>query len=301
MKRAFYDFTVSPYSFDFAVFLLAARAAECDEVVIVPGQRLVVGPDGAIQEFQKCTPGAQEYRLNNLLLGLCPKAIVCQTRGEAKAMWHEGCFPEGYTVDKPVQAHTISAVLKSLKIMPFTPSEEKTAEVIADGWTDEKLVAITIRYSNIKSGRNSSLDDWVKAADWMRTKGMYPVFIPDTDQPWMKFIGADGYEHKSCPKAAVFVLLALVSWCYGGGFSLFSTMRGFFCEFSSTSSYGDVPLTRARWCAESVAPGRGVCPSCYLGLGVFVTEYALSDTPLITPLFFLHPVLYFPLSPACVV
>ena len=202
-KRAFYDLRVAPYSFDFAVFLMAAQAAECDEIVIVPGKRMVMGPDGQITEFQKCTPGEQEYRLNNLILGLCPKAIVCDNIGFAQSLWHEGCFPDGYTVDKPVAAHTISAVLKSLKIQPFMPKAEKTAEVEADGWTNEKLVAITIRYSNIKSGRNSSVDEWVKAADWMRTVGLDPVFIPDTDQPDMKFIGADGYEHKSCPKAAL--------------------------------------------------------------------------------------------------
>lgn len=202
-KRGFYDLRVAPFSYDFAVFLLAAQAAECDEIVIVQGPRLVKGPDGQITEFQKCTPGEQEYRLNNLLLELCPKAIVTDNLGFAQSLWHEGCFPNGYTVEQPVAAHTISAVLKSLKIMPFTPQDAKLTELAADGWTHEKMVAITIRFSNIKSGRNSNVEEWVKAADWMRTVGLEPVFIPDTDQPQMKFIGADGYEHKSCPKAAL--------------------------------------------------------------------------------------------------
>lgn len=197
VKRAFYDFSVSPHSFDFAVFLMAARANDCDEVVLVPGTRWVKGKDGKPEIFQKCTPGEVEYRLNNLIKGLCPTAIECQTREEAKQLWHPDCFPPGYTVDKPVQAHTVGAILKQLKILPFMPSEEYTAKVTNDGWNDPKMVAITIRQSHIKSGRNSTIEEWIKAADWMFSIGLAPVFIPDTENPDTDFGG-----HRVCKEAS---------------------------------------------------------------------------------------------------
>lgn len=207
VKRAFYDFSVSPFSFDFSVFLMAARANECEEVVLVPGKRMIQGPDGKLVEFQKCTPGEQEYRLNAIIKGLCPNAIECQTREEAKLLWHEGCFPDGYTVEKPVQAHTISAVLKQLKITPYMPLKEVTEEVIKDGWTDPKMVVITIRQSSIKPGRNSNIEEWIKAADWMKSVGLTPVFVPDTEFPDFVF-----GEHKSCKAAALDVQYRLAMY-----------------------------------------------------------------------------------------
>ncbi len=198
MKSAFYDFAVSPYSFDFAQFLLCAKANGCDEIVIVPGERMVPDGNGGMVEFQKCTPGEQEYRMNNLLLGLCPDAILCQTRGEAKTLWHDECFPEGYTVDTPVQSHTMGAVMKAGKIFPFVASAEKIAEAEKDGWKKENMAVITIRQSRIKPGRNSNIAEWIRAADWLRLQGFTPVFVPDTDQPKMAF-----GNHLSCEKAAL--------------------------------------------------------------------------------------------------
>ncbi len=176
-KIAFYDFQVSPFSFDFLQFILCARAAEAEKIVIVPGDRA----------YQKCTPGEQEYRLNNLILGLAPDAHLCADREEAKAWWHEGCFPDGYTVEKPVASHTLGHVMKAMKIFPLHPTEEKKKEVEKDGWFGSQLVTVTIRNSRIKSARNSTIEEWVKSADWMREQGFNVVFIPDTDHPDEKF------------------------------------------------------------------------------------------------------------------
>lgn len=196
-RRAFYDLACSPYSFDFAQFLLCARAKECDEVVIVPGKRMVPDGAGGLVEFQKCTEGEQEYRLNNLLLGLAPNAVVCQTREEAAVMWHEGCFPEGYTVEKPVQSHTLGAVMGAGKIYPFLPTQESVDRVTADGLKLEKMVVITMRNSRIKPLRNSAKDEWIKAADWLKERGYVVVFVPDTDDP------KEAYgEHRTAPMAA---------------------------------------------------------------------------------------------------
>ena len=195
-KVGFYDFAVSPHSFDFLQYLMGANANDCTEIVIVPGKRMIL-KDGVPVEFQKCTPGEQEYRLNNLILGLCPKAIVCQSREEAATLWHEGCYPEGYTVEKPVAAHRMGVILKQLKILPMMPLPEYTAQVEKD-WPHEKTVVLTMRHSRIKTGRNSTIPEWIKAADWMRSIGLEPVFVPDTDFPDMEF-----GDHKTSPKAAL--------------------------------------------------------------------------------------------------
>lgn len=197
-KRAFYDLSVSPYSYDFAQFMIAARAKGCEEFVIVPGKRMVPDGKGGMVEFQKCTEAEQEYRLNNLLLGLCPNAIVCQDRGEAETLWHEDCFPDGYRVDAPKQAHTLGAVMGAGKIFPFMPTEEMKALVKADGWNYDNMAVITIRESRIKPLRNSNVENWMAAADWLREQGFTPVFVPDTDNPKRPFNG-----HWSCERAAM--------------------------------------------------------------------------------------------------
>jgi uncharacterized Rossmann fold enzyme len=206
-KVAFYDFSVSPFSFDFAQFVLAAKAAECDKFVIVPGIRYVRNEAGELVEFQKCTPGEQEYRLNNLILGLMPDAHVCKDREEARAWWHEGCFPEGYTVDKPVAAHTVGDVVKGMRIFPFFPTDEKKKQVETDGYFGVNFVTITIRDSRIKNERNSNVSEWIKTADWLRDEGFRVVFIPDTDKPDESF-----GNHDSEPKAALDVQYRLAMY-----------------------------------------------------------------------------------------
>ena len=197
-KVAFYDFSVSPYSFDFAQFVLCARAAGCDKVVIVPGTRMVRDREGKLVEFQKCTPGEQEYRLNNLILGLLPDAHLCADREEARAWGHEGCFPPGYRGEAPVAWHTLGHVMAAMQIHPFMPTAEKKKAVEADGYFGSQLVTITIRHSRIKSARNSVVEEWVKAADWMKAQGFNVVFIPDTDH-----IDEVFGEHKSAQKAGL--------------------------------------------------------------------------------------------------
>lgn len=198
MKRAFYDFAVSPFSFDFAQFLLAARATDCEQVVLVPGDR----------KFQKCSPVEQEFRLKNLILGLCPDAVLCQSREEAKLLWSEDCYPEGYTVETPKSGHMLGDVMRASKIFPFMATEEKAAELEADGVMDEKTVVITIRDTHIKATRNSNIEEWVKIADWLVQRGYSVLFVPDTERPDAVF-----GEHRASKKAALDVQYRIAVYC----------------------------------------------------------------------------------------
>lgn len=204
-KLAFYDFQVSPYSYDFVSFLMAAKSAGCDQVVFVPGRRMTLGPDGKEMEFQKCSPAEQEFRMQNLLLPLCANPIVCKTRNEARKLWHEECFPHGYTVEKPTIAHLLGHVMRSQKLFPLKASAPELER--ARRFIDDKTVLITIRESTIKTSRNSQIDEWMKAAQWMSERGLKPIFIPDTDN-----LHRDFAPFMSLPEAAVNVQHRLA--CY---------------------------------------------------------------------------------------
>jgi len=171
MKPAFYDFSVSPYSYDFVPFLIGARAHGCDSVVFVPGER----------DYQKCTPEQQVQRKENILKPLAQNFIVCQSREEAKKYWNEDCYPFKYTVDKPLPGHMHGYVtynIRNLYPLPPTPEALAKVEKVLKG---RKPVTITVRESPIKPGRNSQVGEWLKAAGWLREQGFWPLFIPDTD------------------------------------------------------------------------------------------------------------------------
>jgi len=183
--KAFYDFSVSPYSYDFVTFLMCAKSFGADEIVFVPGKRMVE-VDGEMREFQKCSPEEQEYRMKNLLLPLVDKYHICKTREEARDLWSADCFPFGYTVDKPVEAHQFGHLFRLKKMYPIKADKRLVAEARRIGIDDETVV-ITMRENGINPGRNSNTVAWIEAAKWMQSKGLNPVFIPDTENPNRKY------------------------------------------------------------------------------------------------------------------
>ncbi len=186
-RSALYDFSVSPFSYDFLAFICMARVMGCNHTVFVPG----------VREYQKCSPEEQKFRLENLLVPLAKmsgEVTVCKTREEAKE--YSPTFPVGYTVQKPVQAHMFGQLIRSGRARWLKPSEEalKTAEKILGG---RSPVTITIRESKIKPLRNSRIGEWVKVAEWLKSEGLDPLFIPDTDN----LQGHEGFD--SCVEAAL--------------------------------------------------------------------------------------------------
>lgn len=172
--RAFYDFSVSPYSYDFLCFLIAAKAQGCDEIVFVPGPRVVNGV-----EFQKCNDDEREYRLQHLLAPLCEKAVICNTREEAAGLVEADSFPPGYTVENPLARHTPRAVLN---LQRFDPPECNDLTDEARKEMGAGPVVIVIR-ETMKTERNSNIPEWIKAARWMRREGLNVWFVPDTAYP----------------------------------------------------------------------------------------------------------------------
>lgn len=191
VKRAFYDFQVSPFSYDFLAFVGQARVHGFMETVFVPGQR----------GYQKCTPQQQAYRLEHLLIPLAKMsggtATVAESRQHAAELAN-GCevFPFGYTVESPVYAHLFGQLIRHGKARFLTASQNAQDRVGAI-FGQRTPVTITVRESSIKPLRNSRIREWLKAAAAMQQMGLDVVFIPDTDALDHDF----GFE--SCPQAAL--------------------------------------------------------------------------------------------------
>jgi len=182
--RAFYDFGVSPYSYDFLAFICQARSFGCTETVFVPG----------VRDYQKCTPEQQKSRLHNLLIPLARMSgtvVVCETRDEAKKL-EPATFPRDYTVARPTYGHMFGQLIKSGRARWLSPSAEALKRAPAG------KVTITIRESEIKPLRNSQIGEWIEAANWMRGEGYEPLFVPDTDNREREFA-----DFPSCPEAAM--------------------------------------------------------------------------------------------------
>lgn len=181
LKRGFYDLETSPVSFDFATFLMNANANDCDEVVVVPGSEPV-----------------DQQRLDNIIKGLWPDVKVMPSRERAIDYLTEQRFPDGYNVRNPRPAHGIGKMLFNRKVVPLRPNDEKWQELEDDGLTAENLVVITIRECKSQSRRNSNIAEWLKVADWLKSRQLEPIFVPDTENPDRTF-----GSHKVSKKAAL--------------------------------------------------------------------------------------------------
>ena len=160
---AFYDFSVSPFSYDFLTFLCIARAFGCDHTVFVPGER----------GYQKCSPEEQQYRLDHLLVPIAKLSgdvTVCKSREEAREF--RPAFPFSYTLEKPVQAHMFGILIRGGRARWLQAPDLEVPE---------GRVTITIRESRIKPLRNSNIGEWIKAAEQLEEMGYSVLFVPDTD------------------------------------------------------------------------------------------------------------------------
>jgi len=189
-KRAFYDFSVSPFSYDFLAFIGMARAAGCTETVFVPGER----------DYQKCSPEQQRFRLKTLMVPLAEMSgtcIVAKTREEAITLVLPDCFPIGYTVEKPIMAHMFGQIIRSGKGL-WLKASPKAQQRVAAYLGQRRPITMTIRDSDIKPLRNSNLPEWLEAARQLQKDGHDVLFVPDTDHPDRFFEGFDSY-----PEAAI--------------------------------------------------------------------------------------------------
>ncbi len=194
MKTAIYDFSVSPYSFDFVQFVVAAKSKGCERIAFVPGER----------DYQKLSDMEQRRRFYTVLLPLAHgmSLHVCRSRDEARGI--ECAYPEDYDVDAPLEGHHFKHALAVNDPVPFQPSRD-AVEYVRGRLGDRKPVVITIRETQ-RPARNSNIAAWLEFAKYAKAAGHEVVFVPDTDHKDREF----GFD--SWPEAAedIHIRLALM-------------------------------------------------------------------------------------------
>lgn len=255
-KPAFYDFSVAPYSFDFATFLVCAKAHECDHVVFVPGER----------EYQKLTIAQQQSRFKFLMLPLLQGQrkistyTICATRDEALAIWRDcggaegNCYPNGYAVEAPIEGHLLKHLVTNPRIIPFRAND------LDMRYVDEKLagrkpIVITIRQT-MRPARNSNIAAWIEFAIYAKGKGYDVIFVPDTDHIEQDF----GFE--SWPAAATDIHIrlglaerALVNMGVNNGPMILPFMSNLPLLYVKPVTDAHVETTTQFWEMNKISPG----------------------------------------------
>lgn len=185
---AFYDFAVSPLSYDFVYFLcmtrIANRILRCDRfhVVFVPADT----ETGFRIDHKPTTVGERLWRRDNLLAPMCrlidASYTICATRGDASRYIGRDIWPASYRLNNPSAAYfyvKLRAMAERDTMPPFRV--EPWARQLVTQWIGErKYLTITHRrtYGEV---RNSNSDAWAQFSEYAQGRGWIIVNIPDTE------------------------------------------------------------------------------------------------------------------------
>ena len=216
---AFYDFEVSPVTFDFADFLALAELArrrhgvEALHIVIVPARSGEFrADDSTFEEDDK------RWRLYNILLPSCallPRfagLTVCQSRAHAEDLEKslEGpVFPEDYSTGQPRADFMLSGIVAAAVQGEQIPKFRTTAQAATytGRWLSRyagarRAISITLREATHEPSRNSDLAEWAAFAKRLDPKLYLPVFVRDTERAF-DAVPPELQEFLICPFAPV--------------------------------------------------------------------------------------------------
>lgn len=170
MKHAVYDFSVSPYSYDFVQFLMCASDEGAENVVIVPGKR----------EWSKLTVDQELSRLHNLILPLarCWGSYELVS-GREQARGLDVVWPPRYSADKPTPGHQLAYAALARDFKPLQASPE--AMVWAEQYRG--ALVVTIRQSAYNPARDSNVNAWLAFGLFALKSGERVIFVADNDAP----------------------------------------------------------------------------------------------------------------------
>ena len=163
MMRAAYDLAKSPPTHDFVNWLARAEAAriaageDALEVAIVPGVRRISPRDFAYTQERRA------WRIQHLLAPLAwlmpsVASVVVVEEGEQQLSYGNPGRPLAPIFRAP--AHALEQVR---------------------AWLPANAVTITLRESDFEPVRNTSRNDWLRVAVWLKANGYEPVIIPDAE------------------------------------------------------------------------------------------------------------------------
>ena len=196
---AFYDLQVSPISFDFSAYLIAAETYRRQHgltdmrIIVVPQAQGPGHHDNTLFDDDHA-----DWRMHNVIMPmiqLMPSIegfSICQSREQAAAIRenHAGkIYPENYSVEAPISRHhtgwTVIDAHLGNDIQYFAATSQ--ARSYARQWINaraggRKCVAITLREAPFVEARNSDLKVWGKFARMLKDAGYYPVLLRDIDK-----------------------------------------------------------------------------------------------------------------------
>jgi hypothetical protein len=181
--RAFYDFSASPSSYDFVLFLSSALIASDDvHVVFVPADT----DDGFRKDDKPISASDKIWRVHNILAPMCLLAgatyTICPTREEAKLFEGGEVWPTGYSVESPVPFYwykTLKPLFRTFPPKKWQAPEE--ARRIVREQVKAPYITVTLR-ETYGEKRNSNKKAWHEFA-WIAARDGYQVvIIPDTSQ-----------------------------------------------------------------------------------------------------------------------
>jgi hypothetical protein len=219
----FYDFSISPITFDFASYLAAAeverrlRRLGGINVIFVMG-----GHDGVREETSEYDAAvnseARRSRIRQILLPMLAFLptirgfVVCDTREQADSLISAEpghIYPADYRVFLPrqpdksvIHQHSRGGV----PIWPMFRATEHGCRLIAEFLEREakgrRPIVITLRNYDHAPERNSRNEDWLAFADSLDLTIYAPIFIHDSESV-MRFPPVDFSRHIACEAASV--------------------------------------------------------------------------------------------------
>jgi len=209
---AFYDFAISPATFDLVQFLVLAESErkrlDCDllHIVFVPGPNDGFSPVD-ISNYRKlgqddCDIDSMRWRLRNIMLPLCwliPSCqgiTVCTSLEEARILEQEIAeyvYPRGYSVQFPKEGYSLFELSKLESqgdILCYSIQATSQARRFVKEWIDRKnigkrkIITITLRWCLYQKERNSNMKAWNKFIQGLNSTIYYPVILRDT---WTAF------------------------------------------------------------------------------------------------------------------
>lgn len=178
--NAVYDLGLSPPTYDFLAFLIEAERYRVREkfdrmdVYFQPGPMHGFRHDELPPDVE--TRKAMLWRVCAGIARLMPSVRHVCTLGER--MHVQGhVFPVDYAENSP-KSHYGIGYLKGAR--PMLKASESARRHIALRFT-KPYATISLRTSTYWPERNSNLDAWRNVAVWLKTQGIAPVVVPDTE------------------------------------------------------------------------------------------------------------------------
>ena len=204
---AFYDFAISPVTFDLVQFLVLAESerqrVNCNSlhIVFVPGPNDGFSPV-EISVYRKlgqddCDIDSMRWRLRNIMLPLCwliPSCrgiTICTSLEEAQIMQTsvaQYIFPRGYSVQFPKENYSLFELSKR-NVSGYIQATSQARRFVSE-WVDQrdigkrKIITITLRWCLYQRERNSNMKAWNKFIQNLDLTIYYPVIVRDT---WTAF------------------------------------------------------------------------------------------------------------------